>query len=108
MNGCHVVGFANPEKKVEWLTDDLGFDARINYEQEDDYRGELTDASDVTVYRTLNADIETAKRLGFDSKDVSDQSTLLRARGDRCAEFDRSSEAVYDDEELLLVGRCSG
>ncbi|MFB6122261.1 MAG: NADP-dependent oxidoreductase [Haloferacaceae archaeon] len=45
LNGCHVVGFAGTEAKVEWLTDDLGFDAGINYEREDDYRGALDDAA---------------------------------------------------------------
>jgi len=45
MNGCHVVGFAGSERKVEWLTDDLGFDAGINYKQEDDYRGALDDVA---------------------------------------------------------------
>ena len=45
MNGCRVVGFAGTEEKVEWLTDDLGFDAGINYKREDDYRGALDDVA---------------------------------------------------------------
>ena len=45
MNGCRVVGFAGSEEKVEWLTDDLGFDAGINYKREDDYRGALDDVA---------------------------------------------------------------
>ncbi len=45
MNACRVVGFAGSEEKVEWITDDLGFDAGINYKQEDDYRGALDDVA---------------------------------------------------------------
>jgi len=33
--GCRVVGIAGADEKVEWLTDDLGFDAAINYNDED-------------------------------------------------------------------------
>jgi hypothetical protein len=45
LNGCRVVGFAGSEEKVEWLTDDLGFDAGINYKREADYRGALDDVA---------------------------------------------------------------
>ncbi|MCD2203350.1 NADP-dependent oxidoreductase [Halobacterium sp. KA-6] len=45
LNGCRVVGFAGTDEKVEWLTDDLGFDAAINYKDVDDYRGALDDAT---------------------------------------------------------------
>jgi len=45
LNGCRVVGFAGSDEKVEWLTDDLGFDAAINYKQVDDYRAALDDAA---------------------------------------------------------------
>ena len=45
MNGCRVVGFAGTEEKVAWLTDDLGFDAAINYKTTDDYRAALDDAA---------------------------------------------------------------
>ncbi|MDG5775436.1 NADP-dependent oxidoreductase [Haloarculaceae archaeon H-GB2-1] len=45
MNGCRVVGFAGSDEKVEWLTDDLGFDAGINYKRVDDYRGALDEAA---------------------------------------------------------------
>jgi len=44
-NGCRVVGFAGSDEKVEWLTDDLGFDAAINYKEVDDYRSALDDAA---------------------------------------------------------------
>jgi len=44
-NGCRVVGFAGTDEKVEWLTDDLGFDAAINYKEVDDYRAALDDAA---------------------------------------------------------------
>jgi hypothetical protein len=32
--GCEVVGIAGSDEKLAWLTDDLGFDAAINYETE--------------------------------------------------------------------------
>ena len=31
LNGCRVVGIAGTDEKIEWITDDLGFDAGINY-----------------------------------------------------------------------------
>lgn len=52
--------------------------------------GELTDASDAAVHRTLEADPETAKAPGFDPADVPDQSTLSRARTNRFAKLDRT------------------
>jgi NADPH-dependent curcumin reductase CurA len=45
LNGCRVVGFAGTDEKTTWLTDDLGFDAAINYEATDGYRGALADAA---------------------------------------------------------------
>jgi NADPH-dependent curcumin reductase CurA len=45
LNGCRVVGFAGTDEKTAWLTDDLGFDAAINYETTDDYRAALADAA---------------------------------------------------------------
>jgi NADPH-dependent curcumin reductase CurA len=45
LNGCRVVGFAGSDEKVDWLTDDLGFDAAINYKDVDDYRAALDDAA---------------------------------------------------------------
>ncbi|MFC5973371.1 NADP-dependent oxidoreductase [Halomarina salina] len=38
--GCRVVGVAGAEEKIDWLTDELGFDAGINY-QEGDVHAEL-------------------------------------------------------------------
>ncbi|WP_247003734.1 NADP-dependent oxidoreductase [Halosolutus gelatinilyticus] len=35
LNGARVVGTAGSDAKVEWLTDELGFDAAVNYETED-------------------------------------------------------------------------
>ena len=37
--GCHVVGIAGADEKCRWLTDDLGFDAAINYKQENVFEG---------------------------------------------------------------------
>jgi NADPH-dependent curcumin reductase CurA len=45
LNGCRVVGFAGSEDKVEWLTEELGFDAAVNYKQVDDYRSALDDVA---------------------------------------------------------------
>jgi NADPH-dependent curcumin reductase CurA len=45
LSGCHVVGFAGSEEKVDWLTDDLGFDAAVNYKAVDDYRAALDDVA---------------------------------------------------------------
>lgn len=33
--GCRVVGIAGSDAKCQWLTDDLGFDAAINYKTDD-------------------------------------------------------------------------
>jgi len=33
--GARVVGIAGSERKTSWLTDELGFDAAVNYEEED-------------------------------------------------------------------------
>ncbi|WP_070364988.1 NADP-dependent oxidoreductase [Halodesulfurarchaeum formicicum] len=45
LNGCHTVGFAGSDEKVEWLTEDLGFDAAINYKAVDDYGAALDEAA---------------------------------------------------------------
>jgi len=37
INGCRVVGTAGSDEKVDWLTDELGFDDAINYKETDDY-----------------------------------------------------------------------
>ncbi|MFW6000405.1 MAG: NADP-dependent oxidoreductase [Halorubrum sp.] len=44
-NGCRVVGFAGSDEKTDWLTDDLGFDAGINYKTTEDYRAALDEAA---------------------------------------------------------------
>ncbi|WP_336021828.1 NADP-dependent oxidoreductase [Halobellus salinisoli] len=45
LNGCRVVGFAGSDEKTRWLTDDLGFDAAINYKEIDDYEAALDEAA---------------------------------------------------------------
>ena len=35
IEGCRVVGIAGSDEKCQWLTQDLGFDAAINYKSED-------------------------------------------------------------------------
>jgi NADPH-dependent curcumin reductase len=34
IRGCHVVGIAGSEEKCKWITEELGFDAAINYKSE--------------------------------------------------------------------------
>jgi NADPH-dependent curcumin reductase CurA len=41
MMGCKVVGLAGTEEKCRWITEQLGFDAAINYRAES---GQLTEA----------------------------------------------------------------
>ncbi|KAB1185371.1 MULTISPECIES: NADP-dependent oxidoreductase [Haloferax] len=41
LNGCRVIGFAGSDEKTRWLTEDLGFDAAVNYKETDDYRSAL-------------------------------------------------------------------
>jgi len=75
LNGCRVVGFAGTDEKTSWLTDELGFDAAINYESTEDYRAALADRApdgvDVyfdnvggpisdAVFATLNVDARVA------------------------------------------------
>jgi NADPH-dependent curcumin reductase CurA len=43
--GCRVVGFAGSDEKATYLTDELGFDAAINYETADDYAAALDDVA---------------------------------------------------------------
>lgn len=38
MQGCRVVGMAGSDEKCAWLTEDLGFDAAINYKSCGDYQ----------------------------------------------------------------------
>lgn len=74
MAGARVVGIAGSERKCEWLTDELGFDAAVNYKEEDvpdaldsscpdgidayfdNVGGEITDA----VFARLNVDARVA------------------------------------------------
>ena len=44
MQGCHVVGLAGSDEKCAWLTDELGFDAAINYKTCGDYEAAISDA----------------------------------------------------------------
>jgi len=45
LNGARVVGFAGSDEKIEFIEDELGFDAGINYETTDDYRAALDEAA---------------------------------------------------------------
>jgi len=45
LSGARVVGFAGSDEKVEFVEDDLGFDACINYNETDDYRAALSEAA---------------------------------------------------------------
>jgi NADPH-dependent curcumin reductase CurA len=44
IHGCRVVGIAGTDDKCKWLTDDLGFDAAVNYKHPD-WREKLTAAA---------------------------------------------------------------
>lgn len=44
LNGARVVGTAGSDEKVAWLTDDLGFDAAINYKETDDLADAMAEA----------------------------------------------------------------
>ncbi|WP_122088509.1 NADP-dependent oxidoreductase [Halalkalicoccus subterraneus] len=74
MSGARVVGIAGSDRKCDWLTDELGFDAAVNYKEEDvrealsgacpdgidayfdNVGGEITDA----VFANLNIDARVA------------------------------------------------
>ncbi|MFC6614694.1 NADP-dependent oxidoreductase [Halopenitus salinus] len=45
LNGCRVVGFAGSREKTAWLTEDLGFDAAIDYRAREDYAAALEEAA---------------------------------------------------------------
>ena len=44
MQGCRVVGMAGTDEKCAWLTEELGFDAAINYKTCGDYQKAISDA----------------------------------------------------------------
>ncbi|WP_254762698.1 NADP-dependent oxidoreductase [Natrinema marinum] len=44
LNGARVVGTAGSDEKIDWLTDDLGFDAAINYKTTDDLSSAMDEA----------------------------------------------------------------
>jgi NADPH-dependent curcumin reductase CurA len=44
INGARVVGTAGSDEKTAWLTDELGFDAAINYRETDDLAGAMAEA----------------------------------------------------------------
>lgn len=41
LNGCRVVGFAGSDTKIDYLEEDLGIDAAINYKETENYRDAL-------------------------------------------------------------------
>lgn len=43
IRGCRVVGSAGSQAKVDYLVDELGFDAAFNYKEVDDYAGKLAE-----------------------------------------------------------------
>jgi hypothetical protein len=44
IHGCHVVGIAGGEEKCRWLTEELGFDAAVDYKRPD-WKGQLAAAT---------------------------------------------------------------
>jgi hypothetical protein len=69
--------------------------------------GELNDASDAAVHRTLETNPDTADALGFDPADVPDQSTLSRARQNRFAELEQTIEGSRRQIRTLAARRGS-
>jgi NADPH2:quinone reductase len=45
LNGARVVGFAGSDEKIDFIKDELGFDAGINYKETDDYETALAEAT---------------------------------------------------------------
>jgi len=41
ISGCRVIGIAGSDKKISWLTKELGFDAAFNYKTTSDYAAKL-------------------------------------------------------------------
>jgi NADPH-dependent curcumin reductase CurA len=87
-NGCRVVGFAGSDEKTAWLTDDLGFDAAINYKATDDHRAALESAAPdgVDVY---------FDNVGGPITDAVFANLNLDARVAVCGQI-----AHYNDEEV--------
>ena len=87
-NGCRVVGFAGSDEKTDWLTDELGFDAAINYKATDDYRAALGEAAPdgVDVY---------FDNVGGPITDAVFTKLNLDARVAVCGQI-----AYYNDEEV--------
>ncbi|RNJ26224.1 NADP-dependent oxidoreductase [Halosegnis longus] len=50
LGGCDVVGIAGADEKLEWLTEDLGFDAAINYKTENVHKRLREETDGVDVY----------------------------------------------------------
>lgn len=51
LKGCRVVGIAGSEEKIEFITDELGFDAGINYKTQEVYAGLKSSCPDgIDVY----------------------------------------------------------
>ncbi|WP_435335932.1 NADP-dependent oxidoreductase [Haloarchaeobius sp. TZWWS8] len=86
--GCRVVGFAGSDEKTAWLTEDLGFDAAINYKTTDDYGEALSAAAPdgVDVYYD---------NVGGPITDAVFQQLNLDARVAVCGQI-----AHYNDEEV--------
>ncbi|KAB1190494.1 zinc-binding dehydrogenase [Haloferax sp. MBLA0076] len=93
LNGCRVVGFAGSDEKTDWLTEDLGFDAAINYKATDDYRAALDDAAPegVDVY---------FDNVGGPITDAVFTKLNLDARVAVCGQI-----AHYNDEEVPVGPR---
>jgi NADPH-dependent curcumin reductase len=72
IKGCRVIGIAGGEEKCRWLTDELGFDAAINYKHQD-------------VTRTLRELAPEGIDVYFDNVggDILDAALTRLARGAR-------------------------
>ncbi|MFB6164243.1 MAG: NADP-dependent oxidoreductase [Haloarculaceae archaeon] len=96
LNGCRVVGVAGADEKVEWLTDDLGFDAAFNYKETDDYRAAVgeTCPDGVDVY---------FDNVGGPITDAAFAHLNVRARVAVCGQI-----STYNDTEQAVGPRKLG
>ncbi|HUT88390.1 MAG TPA: NADP-dependent oxidoreductase [Thermoguttaceae bacterium] len=54
IHGCRIVGSAGSKEKVDWLLEDMGFDAAFNYKEAGDYVAKLKEACQLDDDDTLS------------------------------------------------------
>lgn len=88
MSGCRVIGFAGTDEKIDWMTNELGFDAGINYKSTNDYTEALEEVAPegVDVY---------FDNVGGSITDAVFSKLNLDARVAICGQI-----AFYNDEDV--------